>query len=99
MRISDWSSDVFSSDLEKEGLELLPHAPRGLGCPAGSGLGAGLSVGLQAGEGSGGAAGDGGVGHGQSTSISACRAPAALMACRMEIMSRGPMPKIGRAHV
>src|SRR3712207_3394954 len=26
------------------------------------------------------------------TSISACRAPEALMACRIEIMSRGPMP-------
>src|SRR5258705_5203442 len=26
------------------------------------------------------------------TSISACSAPAALMACRMEIMSRGPTP-------
>src|SRR5689334_21822435 len=34
---------------------------------------------------------DGGIAH-HSISISACSAPAALIACRMEIMSRGPTP-------
>src|SRR6185312_2725148 len=37
-------------------------------------------------------AGDGRVGTHPITWISACNAPAALIACRMEMMSRGPTP-------
>src|SRR5690606_28812658 len=40
--------------------------------------------------------GDGQIAHAHITSISACSAPAALMACRMLIMSRGLTPRAFR---